>query len=120
MQYNVLSFGAVGDGIYDDTAAIQAAIDAIPMSNRVPTILLVRMDEYQERVIVNKDNVRIIGEARDRTVITHSGCDEETISSVYEYVKSLGLFNEIHITRAGGVISSHCGPGTLGVLFIEE
>jgi len=22
------------------------------------------------------------------------------------------------VTRAGGVISSHCGPGTLGVLFI--
>jgi len=57
---------------------------------------------------------------KDRVFITHSGCDEETISSVYEYVKSLGLFNEIHITRAGGVISSHCGPGTLGVLFIEE
>ena len=28
MQYDVLSFGAVGDGIHNDTAAIQAAIDA--------------------------------------------------------------------------------------------
>ena len=27
---------------------------------------------------------------------------------------------DLLITRAGGVISSHCGPGTLGVLFIEE
>ena len=32
----------------------------------------------------------------------------------------LGIFNEILETRAGGVISSHCGPGTLGVLFIEK
>lgn len=60
-----------------DFTSIQAAIDAIPVSNRVPTILLVRMDEYRERVIVNKDNVRIIGEARDRTVITHSGCAKD-------------------------------------------
>jgi len=57
-----------------DFTSIQAAIDAIPMSNRQPTILLVRMDEYHEKVVVNKDNVRIIGEARDRTVIVNSGC----------------------------------------------
>ena len=35
------------------------------------------MDTYKERVIVNKDNVRIIGEARDRTVITWSGCAKD-------------------------------------------
>ena len=57
-----------------DFTSIQAAIDAVPAGQHAPTILLVRMDEYHERVIVNKDNLRIIGEARDRTVITHSGC----------------------------------------------
>lgn len=36
-----------------------------------------------------------------------------------EYLKSLNRFDEIIETRAGGVISSHCGPGTLGVLFID-
>ncbi len=60
-----------------DFTSIQAAIDAVPMSSRVPTILLVRMDEYHEKVIVNKDNIRIIGEARDRTVITNSGCAKD-------------------------------------------
>ena len=49
--------------------------------------------------------------------ITHSGCDEATISSVKQYLASLEHFEHIYITRAGGVISSHCGPGTLGVLF---
>lgn len=53
-----------------------------------------------------------------RVFITHSGCDEELLKSVYDYLESLGIFEEILITRAGGVISSHCGPGTLGVLFI--
>lgn len=54
----------------------------------------------------------------DRVFITHSGCREETISLIKEYLEGLDHFNEILITRAGGVISSHCGPGTLGVLFI--
>ena len=51
--------------------------------------------------------------------ITHSGCDEDTITLIYDYLKSLNRFENIYITRAGGVISSHCGPGTLGVLFYE-
>ena len=55
---------------------------------------------------------------KDRVFITHSGCNQETIDSVKAYLESLGQFEEILITRAGGVISSHCGPGTLGVLFI--
>lgn len=57
---------------------------------------------------------------RDRVFITHAGCDETIISSVKKYLEDLGRFDEICITRAGGVISSHCGYGTLGVLFIEE
>jgi DegV family protein with EDD domain len=57
---------------------------------------------------------------KDRVFITHSGCDRETIDSVREYLEGLGIFNEVLETRAGGVVSSHCGPGTLGVLFIAE
>ncbi len=55
---------------------------------------------------------------KDRVFITHSGCGQSIVDEVYEYLKGLDLFKEILITRAGGVVSSHCGPGTLGVLFI--
>lgn len=57
---------------------------------------------------------------KDRVFITHSGCSEETINLVKGYLESLNYFDEILVTRAGGVIASHCGPGTLGVLFIGE
>ena len=57
---------------------------------------------------------------KDRVFITHSGCDEELIAKVREKLEALNRFDEILVTRAGSVISSHCGPGTLGVLFIEE
>lgn len=54
----------------------------------------------------------------DRVFITHSGCDEGTINEVRQYLEMLNRFDEILVTRAGSVVSSHCGPGTLGVLFI--
>jgi len=57
---------------------------------------------------------------KDRVFITHSGCDKELIAKVMEKLEALNRFDEILVTRAGSVISSHCGPGTLGVLFIEE
>lgn len=55
---------------------------------------------------------------KDRVFITHSGCDKEIVEDVKDYLKRLEVFDAIYETRAGGVISSHCGPGTLGVLFI--
>ena len=56
----------------------------------------------------------------ERVFITHSGCVAATVEAVRSYLESLGVFHEILETRAGGVISSHCGPGTLGVLFIAK
>ena len=68
-----------------------------------------------------KDMEKDLQSARpDRVFITHSGCDHVIVEAVREYLKSLGVFAEILETRAGGVISSHCGPGTLGVLYISK
>ena len=57
---------------------------------------------------------------KDRIFITHSGVDEEIISFVYDLLKEKNYFEEIFITRASCTISSHCGPGTLGILFMTE
>lgn len=76
-----------------------------------------------DSVITNyaKDMEEDLKNARkERVFITHSGCTQEIIDNVYAYLEGLNHFDEILITRAGGVISSHCGPGTLGVLYIME
>lgn len=52
-----------------------------------------------------------------RVFITHSGCESETVNKVRAVLEEMDYFEEIIETKAGGVISSHCGPGTLGVLF---
>ena len=77
---------------------------------KMPKVLLSYVQEMEEHLKHAK---------KERVFITHSGCPEETIESVREYLEKLDVFDEILVTRAGGVISSHCGPGTLGVLFIE-
>ena len=56
----------------------------------------------------------------DRIFVTHAGCSEEIVSAAVEEVKATGLFKEVFLTRAGCTVSSHCGAGTLGVLFIRK
>lgn len=74
-----------------------------------------------DKVILNyvQDMEADLKQAReDRIFITHSNCDDATVQAVYDYLDSLQHFKEIFITSTGSVISSHCGPGTLGVLFV--
>ena len=68
---------------------------------------------------VNELEPKIKKAKKDRIFITHSGCKSAVVSSVYNFLVKMDSFEEVIVTRAGGVISSHCGPGTLGVLFIE-
>lgn len=56
---------------------------------------------------------------KNHVFVTHSGCDEKVLDAALEKVRRLNYFDEIHVTRAGGVISSHCGYGTLGVLYVR-
>lgn len=75
-----------------------------------------------KRVVMDyvKDMHYALLEARPaRIFITHTSSDRELVEEVRAYLESLNYFDEILETSAGGVISSHCGPGTLGVLFIE-
>lgn len=56
----------------------------------------------------------------DHIFVTHAGCDEEICQMCAEEVCKLVDVKEVHITRAGCTISSHCGRNTLGVLFIRK
>lgn len=71
---------------------------------------------YADDVLKDKDNIR-----RDRIFITHSGIDPEIIEIVKDKIRTHqpGI-KEIYVTRAGGTISCHCGPGTLGILYMYQ
>ncbi len=56
---------------------------------------------------------------KDHIFVTHAGCEPAIIQACVEAVKAVAPEAEVHITRAGCTISSHCGRNTLGVLFIR-
>ena len=57
----------------------------------------------------------------DRVFVTHSGMDDPAIiDKVVARIKELQPFKEIFVTQASCTISCHCGPNTLGVLFLTK
>lgn len=70
---------------------------------------------YVKERLANKEDID-----DKRAFITHSGCDQEIIDLVVAKVKEEFPFKELYVTRAGCVVSSHCGPNTLGVLFARK
>jgi DegV family protein with EDD domain len=54
-----------------------------------------------------------------RVFVTHSAY-EEGAQYLADRIQEVVNPREICITSAGAVISSHCGPGTVGILYIEK
>ncbi|MEE4195208.1 MAG: DegV family protein [Anaerolineae bacterium] len=55
-----------------------------------------------------------------RVFVTVSPSDPVLVETAREIVASKHYFEEIIVTYAGSVITSHCGENTLGVLYIEK
>lgn len=51
--------------------------------------------------------------------VTYTTASAEAVNYADEALKNAG-FKEIYHTRAGGTIASHCGPNTLGILFLKK
>lgn len=52
--------------------------------------------------------------------VTKTVVSEESYSTVMDYVKASNSFQNIYETTAGCTVSCHCGPGTLGLLFVRK
>lgn len=77
-----------------------------------------------EKVILDYVKDRLEGRDdidKKRIFITHTRCLDEVVKSVEAEIKSfIPDFEEILITTAGATITTHCGPNTLGVLFVRK
>ncbi len=54
---------------------------------------------------------------RGRVFITHTCADETGVQFLVNNVSRIAAPKDVRVTRAGSVISSHCGPGTAGILY---
>lgn len=57
---------------------------------------------------------------RERIFITHTPVSADDLQSATAAVTQYGGFNRVYQTDAGCTVACHCGPGTLGVLFIRK
>ena len=58
--------------------------------------------------------------ARESLFVTHTPVTDECLQAVQSAVDAYADFENIYWTQAGCTISCHCGPGTLGVLFVRK
>ena len=57
---------------------------------------------------------------RDTLFVTKTPVTDECYSAVMEAVSQCPAFETVYETNAGCTVSCHCGPGTLGVLFVRK
>lgn len=57
---------------------------------------------------------------KTRCFITHADADPEIVNHIIEYVKSKNIFNEVIESKANSTVYTHCGKGTLGILYIND
>ena len=57
---------------------------------------------------------------RSTLFVTQTTVSDECNAAVLEAVKTYGKFDTVYETTAGCTISCHCGPGTLGILFVRK
>lgn len=70
---------------------------------------------YVKDRLAERDNL-------DRNIlfVTRTPVSDECLGTVKDAVDTYGDFENIYWTEAGSTISCHCGPGTLGVLFVRK
>ena len=57
---------------------------------------------------------------RNELFLTYTPVDDECLTAVKTAIEEHGHFETVYETTAGCTVSCHCGPGTLGVLFVRK
>ena len=73
------------------------------------------LQSYIKDRLDGRDNL-----GRELVFVTSTPVSEDAYSAVMNSVASYGKFDSIIETTAGCTVSCHCGPGTLGIIFVRN
>ncbi|CAM3492380.1 DegV family protein [Marinicrinis lubricantis] len=93
---------------------IQVADGQMFMADKLRGSRKKTMQSLLDRAVADKEHIS------DAAIfVTHAVMKEEA-EWLREQLSSQGLTNPIYITEAGSVISSHCGPHTIGIIYLKK
>ena len=70
---------------------------------------------YVKDRLANRDDLD-----RETLFVTRTPVSDECLKAVADTVQEYDVFEKTYWTEAGCTVSCHCGPGTLGVLFVRK
>ena len=73
------------------------------------------LSSYVKDRLADRDDI-----TRQTLFVTYTPVEEDCYSAVMEAVGQCPAFENVYETTAGCTVSCHCGPGTLGVLFVRK
>ena len=73
------------------------------------------LSSYVKERLADRDDI-----TRQTLFVTCTPVEEDCYSAVMEAVGQCPAFENVYETTAGCTVSCHCGPGTLGVLFVRK
>ena len=73
------------------------------------------LSSYVKERLADRDDLD-----KNTLFVTHTPVTDDCLQAVKNAVDACADFENIYWTKAGCTISCHCGPGTLGVLFVKK
>ncbi|MGN0608986.1 MAG: DegV family protein [Oscillospiraceae bacterium] len=113
--------GRAGKKIRDLTVAL-GVHPVLCMKNGKMGLRGIKMGNYDKAILRYvkgelKANKKI---SKKRLFITHANCSVKTVSDVKAEAEKHCSFDEVIVTKASATVSGNCGPGAIGVLFVNE
>ena len=94
----------------------------LAMKNGRLVVKTVRLGNYENSVMrYIRGELRLGGRIdKTRLFITHAGCTVKRAAEIRAEAERQCAFDEVIVTKASATVSGNCGPGTVGIIFVNR